>query len=103
MEALKNAQAEMNAILAETRVKRALLHKVPNAANYVIRPGTEVLAYREAEKQWRGPLLVSVVKDKIVTVKNESNGLQADFNVQQLKPYFRPIPFLENVVNKNSS
>ena len=49
MEALKNAQAETIAIVAERRVKRALLHKVPNAANYVIRPGTEVLVYREAE------------------------------------------------------
>ena len=47
--------------------------------------------------------MATAVRDKIVTVKNELNGSEADFNVQQLKPYFRPIPFLENVVNKNSS
>ena len=47
--------------------------------------------------------MVTAVRDEIVTVKNELNGSEADFNVRQLKPYFRPIPFLENVVNKSSS
>ena len=102
MEALKKAQAEMNSIVAERRVKRALLHRVPNAAHHVIKPGMEVLVYREKEKRWMGPLLATAVNGKIVTVKNEGNSAIADFNIQQLKPYFRPIPFLENVQNKNS-
>ena len=103
LEALKKAQAEMNSIVAERRIKRALLHKVPNASNYVFRPGTEVLVYREDEKKWKGPLTVKAVNEKIATLRNDDNGAEADFNVQQLKPYFRPIPFLDKVPNKNSS
>ena len=103
MEALQKAQAELNSIVAERRIRRALLHKVPNAADVVFRPGTEVLVYRENEQKWRGPLLVVAVKEKIVTVKNEQTGAEGDFNVQQLKPYLRPIPFQETPTERDST
>ena len=51
---------------AERRVKRAFLHRVPSAAYHIIKPGMEVLVYREKEKRWMGSLLATAVDEKLL-------------------------------------
>ena len=50
----KLAQKEMEAILAEKKVKLASKPRTKEMTMFTITTGTDVLAYREKSKQWEG-------------------------------------------------
>lgn len=51
MQALETVKREMAAIAAELRIKQSLRSKLPPATKYDIKPGDDVLVYREKEKE----------------------------------------------------
>ena len=87
MEALSEAQMEMNAIISERRVSKILHRNIRQATDRVYQAG-EVLVYREGPDQWMVPFIVSKVEDKLVTVL-EQNKMERTFSIQQIKPYNR--------------
>lgn len=50
MAALETAKREMATITAEARIKQALRSNLPPATRYDVKPGDEVLVYREDNK-----------------------------------------------------
>ena len=52
MAALEAAKREMATISAELRIQQALRAKLPPATRYDIKPGDDVLVYREKENEW---------------------------------------------------
>lgn len=70
----------------------ALLRSVPSAADRVYEVGEEVLVYREKEKSWEGPMLVTKIDDEIVTVHDVEDGYEGSFKKHQVKPYFHDLP-----------
>lgn len=56
MEAIKTAQAEMTAKVAERRIRTALAHEIPPAADQSFKVGEEVLVNSENGKEGTGPL-----------------------------------------------
>lgn len=92
MEVLATARAEMEAIVAKRRIMTALLKAVPPAADRVCEIGEEVWVYRGRKNAWEGPMLVTKVVDKIVSILGIEDDYRGDFNKHQIKPYFRDIP-----------
>ena len=45
-EALKSARAEMESIVAEQRIRKALKSKIPPATKYLIKPDDQIRLYR---------------------------------------------------------
>lgn len=56
MEAMKTAQAEMSAIVAERRICTALGHEISSAADRSYKEGWEFLVKSENRKEWISPL-----------------------------------------------
>jgi hypothetical protein len=55
--------------------------------------GEEVLVFREKEKNWTGPMVVVLVEDKIITVKDlESERVLDSARTEQIKPFLRESP-----------
>lgn len=66
----------MESIVAEERIKKALLKKVPPITVRLVLPGMEVLAYMEREKMWIGPALVQRVEGKTVYFKDGGGSVK---------------------------
>lgn len=56
MDAIKTAQAEMNAIVAERRVRNELILKVPIALDWLYEVAEEMPAYSVDDNEIVGPL-----------------------------------------------
>jgi len=83
-EALRNARAEMESIVAEQRIRKALKSKLPPATKYLIKPGDQVRVYRELSKRWDGPFTVTKVSNKIISV-TDGNTVK-EFNITSILP-----------------
>lgn len=83
-EALKKAKAEMESIVAEQRIKKALKSKLPPATKYLIKPGDQVRVYQEIPKRWDGPFTVTKISDKIVSVTD--GNVVKEFNITSMLP-----------------
>lgn len=87
--ALLTARKEMVAQVARTRVRTALSAPVPAVADRDVRPGTEVLVYREPPvNAWQGPYTVIVQTDKTVSVA--ADGQLKTFGIEKVKAYRTP-------------
>ena len=91
------ARQEMEKIMAEIRVKRALQHATPYSANNVYSPGDQVLLWREKQfdiriGEWMGPFnVVAVDEEKAqVFVQDIRIGQARQFNIVQVKRYHQP-------------
>ena len=91
------ARREMEKCMAELRLKRALHHAVPPAADRVYQAGDKALVWREkllANRigEWIGPFVVVAADDerKIVYIRDTEIGPARPFNAAQVKPYFAP-------------
>lgn len=83
-QALKTARAEMEAIVAETRIQKALRSKLPPATKYLILPGDLVRVFRERSGRWEGPFTVTKVSKKIISV---TDGIKVrEFNITAILP-----------------
>lgn len=80
MEAVKTAQAEMNAIVAERRFRTALTHEISPAADRSYKVGEEVFVFSENRKEWIGPYLVVGTQGRMVTVQNIDGDRVQMFN-----------------------
>jgi hypothetical protein len=92
--AMKVSREEYQNVVAEMRVKAALLHNVPAAADMQYKEGDLMLAKYENRDTWDGPFEVVAVDDKILTVRDPNNlkrwkstEYQQRFNKQQVRPY----------------
>jgi hypothetical protein len=86
MAALAAAQMEMSAIVSENRITAALAHNVPSSVDRTYEVGEEVLVFREKEKNWTGPMVVVLVEDKIIIVKDLESKRVLRFSTQHIKP-----------------
>lgn len=83
-DALKLARDEMEIIVAESRLKRALLSKLPEATKYLILPGDLVRVFRERSGRWEYPFTVTLVSKKIMS---ETDGIKIKlFNISFVLP-----------------
>jgi hypothetical protein len=92
--AMQVSREEYQNVVAEMRVKAALLHNVPAAADMQYKEGDLVLAKYENRDTWDGTFEVVAVDDKILTVRDPNNpkrwkstGYQQRLNKQQVRPY----------------
>jgi hypothetical protein len=92
MAAIAAAQMEMSAIVSENRITAALNHNVPSSVDRIYEVGEEVLVYREKEKIWTGQMVVVLVEDKFITVKDMESERVLRFSTKQIKPCFRDSP-----------
>jgi hypothetical protein len=76
LDSVKNAQAEINNIIAEQRIQEAMMRKVTPATDYILKPGQPVRVYREEVEAWFGPFSVRDVVGKKLTVSNSNGKLQ---------------------------
>eukprot|EP00737_Agarophyton_chilense_P000247 gb/GEZJ01000282.1/.p1 GENE.gb/GEZJ01000282.1/~~gb/GEZJ01000282.1/.p1 ORF type:complete len:768 (+),score=79.54 gb/GEZJ01000282.1/:1785-4088(+) len=91
------AREEMSQIMERMRVRRALKHAVPQAADRSYQPGDDVLVWRERLTdnrigEWVGPfkVLSFAPEKKIVYIQDVKIGNAKPFNVAQVKPYLAP-------------
>lgn len=91
----KEARREMEQHMARLRIKRALKHNVPRAADIVYEVGQKVLVWREKAVnnrigEWMGPYVVSGLdRDrKLVFVSDQNGGPPKPFGFAQIKPFF---------------
>ena len=89
MQAIALARSEMETVVAKLRITNALKRKVPPAATTMITPGSQVLVYREKEKQWVGPVIAKTVNGKTVHIQDHLGNLRP-FSVTVCKPYLTP-------------
>ena len=90
----QSARKEMDKIMAEMRVRRALHHRVPSATDRFYQPGDKVLVWREKLVnhrigEWLGPFTVMSTDEvrKLVYVQDAKIGAARPFNVVQVKRY----------------
>ena len=88
----------MSKHLAESRVKRALRHHTPQAADIIYQPGDKVLVWREKLVEsrigeWIGPYIVCSydAAAQIVLVQKEPGASHERFNAVQIKPFLEPV------------
>lgn len=87
MDVLASAREEMEAIVAKKRKMIALQKTVPSAADRVYEVGEEVWVYREKKKAWEGPMLITQVVDKIVSV----HDIEDDY-LLRMRQYLTMLP-----------
>jgi hypothetical protein len=90
--ALAAAQMEMSAIVSENRTTAALAHNAPSSVDRTYEVGEYVLVFREKKIKWTGPMVVVLVEDKIITVKDLESERVSRFSTQQIKPFLRDSP-----------
>jgi hypothetical protein len=83
---------EMSTIVSENRITAALTHDVPSSVYRTYEVGEEGLVFREKEKNWTGPMVVVLVENKIITVKDLKSEPVLRFSTQQIKPFLRDSP-----------
>ena len=93
----ERARKLMSSEMADSKVRRALKHNVPQNIDHVYQPGDKVLVWREKLVEnrigeWTGPFIVKTVdmKSKIVTVQEDSKSPFQRFNFTQVKPFRTP-------------
>jgi hypothetical protein len=86
--AMDSARREMDAIVSELRIKRALNSKTPSGATRVFRPRELVYLYRERPSQWMGPFPIFRVDEKTVYVRDGKDG--KPYSVTSVKPQRPP-------------
>lgn len=91
------ARKEVESIMADMKIKRALHHAVPPAADQAYQPGDKVLVWREKQVsnrigEWLGPfpVMASDESKKLVYVRDSEVGAARPFSFAQVKPYFAP-------------
>lgn len=87
MRALAMARAEMETISFEIKLQRALLAKLPPAADFELKVGDKVLVHRENSAISQGPFPVVELDEKQVFILDE-RGKTKQFNIAQVKPYY---------------
>jgi hypothetical protein len=70
MLAMDSARREMDTIVSELRIKRALSSKTPPGAIRVYLPGELVYVYRERPAKWIGPFPITKIDGKTVYVRD---------------------------------
>ena len=90
IQAIALARSEMETVVAKLRIANVLKRKVPPAATTMITPGSQVLLYREKEKQWVGPVIAKTVDGNTVHIQDHQRNLRP-FSVTVCKPYLTSI------------
>ena len=87
METLQMAKDEMEQIVAEQRLKTALISKLPTSVREEFNVGDNVLVYREKQKpfKWTGPFPITKVDGK--QIYTNRNGKIAQHSRHQVKHY----------------
>ena len=88
MLAMDNARREMDSIVSDLRIKRALSSKTPPGAMRVFHPGELVRVYRERPNMWTGPFPVTRVDGKTVYVRDGID--EKPFSITSVKPHHTP-------------
>jgi hypothetical protein len=89
--AMETARREMDAIVFELRIKRALACLTPPGADLSFSPGELVYVYRERSQECLGPYPVVQVDGKTVYIR-DGNHVKP-FSVAAIKPYdYEPVP-----------
>ena len=70
--AVRDACEELDIVLAEKNIQRALNSNVPPSAKYTLREGQQVVLFSEKEKRWKPNLRVVKLESKAVWV-NDGN------------------------------
>jgi hypothetical protein len=83
--AMEAARREMDAVVSELRIKRALDSNTPPGAERTFKPGELVYVYRERPQEWLGPYPVVQVDGKTVYIRDGSHT--KPFSVTAVKPY----------------
>ena len=90
----QQARREMNRIMAEQRLKRALHHSVPPASDRSYEPGDKVLVWRKKQiaqrmGEWLGPFKVvsTDYAKKLIYIRDADVDPARPFKVTQVKPY----------------
>lgn len=87
MKALSTARSEMEAIVANLRVKTAISHNLPpSLLDMKVFSGMLVLVYRKNSQMWEGPFELDNIEGKTAYVRMQNNRLQP-FSVTRVKPY----------------
>lgn len=82
--AMNTARREMEAYVAEQRIKTALKSRLPPATKFNIQLGQSVRVYREQERKWVGPYTVDRISHKTVHVTDGTTV--KPFNITQVIP-----------------
>jgi hypothetical protein len=86
MKALEAARAEMETIISELRVRRALSANIPTASTKSYSAGQKVLVYGDNESpHWQGPYKIIRIENKQVYF--DLNGKEVQHSISQIKPY----------------
>lgn len=84
MRIIQTAKSEMATIVAELRIKQALLSRPPAAASVIHQPGDMVRIYREGDRRMIGPFRVIRIQEKEIYV--DQDGRLAHYNITQAIP-----------------
>lgn len=70
---MKLGRAQIQTIVAESRIHRALQSKLPHATEYLIIPGNLVRVFRDRLGRWEAPFTVVRIGKKIVSITDGTN------------------------------
>jgi hypothetical protein len=89
MLAMDSARREMDTIVPELRIKRALSSKTHPGAIRVYLPDELVYVYRERPAKWIGPLHIAKIDGKTVYVRDGQD--EKPFSITSVKPHHAPV------------
>jgi hypothetical protein len=89
MLAMDSVRREMDTIISELRIKRALSSKTSPGAIRVFLPGELVYVYRERPEKWIGPFRITKIDGKTVYVRDGQDG--KPFSITSVKPHHTPV------------
>jgi Reverse transcriptase (RNA-dependent DNA polymerase) len=95
------ARAEYEHIVAKMKLSTALSRNVPAAADYSFDTGDSIYVYREIQKLWTGPHIVTRVENKGVWIQSNDRTPDKQFNISQCRP--APVSFVKNNVDPHST
>lgn len=90
MEALKIAQAEMNAIVAENPILKALTREIQPAADRTYKLGQEVPVHLEQKEDWLGTFTGVKSTELMITPCTSNANMRITFNALQVKLCYHP-------------
>jgi hypothetical protein len=97
MLAMDSARREMDIIVSELRIKRALSSKTPRGAILVYIPGELVYVYRERPAKWIGPFPITKIDVKTVYVRDGQD--EKPFSITSVKPHHTPVDISNNFMS----
>lgn len=86
IQAMESPRDELEVINARARVQQSLKKSPPPAASLTLSPMQPVYVYREKDKRWTGPHLITSVDGKRVMVDLGERTGPRKFNLSQVKP-----------------